>query len=177
MATLRVAVQERVAAARHVLQPAAGHLGDLLEPGRQDEGLEPHAQGVGPAPGDQVGQAGDLLGPVAQIGQLHLGSGDVAGQHLEFGVAALRAGELGDRGLAAPGGRRAPRLECGDVGPRREAGELGIGQHLAQRGHPPVVLVEGAVQGGEAASVEQRRGRSEQIGEAGLRGPLRGGQP
>ena len=58
-----------------------------------------------------------------------------------------------------------------------EAGELGIGQQLAQRGHPPVVLVEGAVEGGEAAAVEQRRGRSEQIGEAGLRGPLRGGQP
>ena len=43
---LRVAVQERVAPAGHLLQPPAGHLGDLLEPGGEHEGLQPHPQRV-----------------------------------------------------------------------------------------------------------------------------------
>ena len=122
---------------------------------------------------DEVGERGDLVGPGAQLGELHLGGGDVAGERLQRGGAAAGALELGDGLLAPPGDRGAPLLERVDVGPRTEVGELGLGQRRAQHGQLAVVRRRcSPVEGGEPARRQQGRGGGQHVVEAGVGGPL-----
>jgi len=87
VATLGVAVQERVAPGGHLQQPAAGHLCDLLQARGEHERLQPHLERVGPPSADEVGECGDLLGLGAALGQLHLDTGQLGGEPVEGGGA------------------------------------------------------------------------------------------
>ena len=130
---------------------------------------------LAPRPVTRSARRGHLLGPVAQLGQLHLGGGDVAGQHLERRASQRRArASSATASSRPPVAAGAPRLERGDVGARaRGRSSSGSASTLAQRGDPPVVLVELRGRGRRARpAVEQRRGRGEHVVEPGLGGPL-----
>ena len=175
MPALRVAVPERVAAAGHVLQPPAGRLGHLLEPGREDERLQPHAQGVGAPAVDQVGQLAHLVGLRAPLVQLDLQRGHLAGQRVEAAGAAPGAVELGDGLVALPGRRRrtAPPAPRGRAAAARSARSGSARARLRDR-ERAVVLGDAPVERRQPAGVEQRAGGLQQVGEPGLGGPLLG---
>ena len=104
--------------------------------------------------------------------ELHLGSGDVAGQLSSARDAAPGALQLGHRLLPLRGDGGAPLLERRDVGPGAEVGELRLGQPGAQHGELAVVLLDLPVERGEPALGEQRPGGRQDVVEAGGLRPL-----
>ena len=186
-----VGVLEPVAAVAHDPQPLVGELGDLLEPGREDVGGEPHPQRVvEPCPAEGVGQLLDPAVTLERRTRRVEGAEQAGADRDEGGPGARGPGLEGlgrKEGVARVLRRGREAVEVGlRCGPRRT--DLGVGEDGLGGGARSVVVVQPVPEpvegggrahrgGGVVERVEprlggRRRGRRLGEGEARCRGAV-----